>query len=137
MSRGFVAPGLAIGRLRTNCAGQATSIARHGAPLRVGDAGVTEGTDMITLVVHLLVQIVGGGLAGYALGLKLRDYDPMKHAMYGAIGGVVIAQISRFPISALAGGPDAVSILGNLIAAAIGGALVTAIAGFFKEPFKY
>jgi membrane protein YqaA with SNARE-associated domain len=92
---------------------------------------------MAEIIVHLIVQIVGGGLAGYAMGLKLKDYTPTKHAVYGAIGGVVLAQIMRFPITGLAGGPDFVSILGNLIASGVGGAVFTTIAGFFKEPFKY
>jgi hypothetical protein len=92
---------------------------------------------MTALIVHVIVQVVGGGVAGYAMGLKLADYDPKKHAVYGAIGGVVLAQIMRFPIAVLGGGPDIASILGNLIASAIGGAIVTTIAGFFKEPFKY
>jgi hypothetical protein len=92
---------------------------------------------MTAIIVNLIVQIVGGGLAGYAMGLKLKDYDPKKHAVYGAIGGVVLAQIMRFPITGLAGGPDVVSILGNLVASGIGGAISTTIAGFFKEPFKY
>jgi hypothetical protein len=92
---------------------------------------------MTAVIVHLIVQIIGGGLAGYAMGLKLKDYDPRKHAVYGAIGGVVLAQIMRFPITSLAGGPDLVSIVGNLVVSGIAGAIATTIAGFFKEPFKY
>lgn len=92
---------------------------------------------MTALVIHLIVQVIGGGLAGYAMGLRLGDYDPKKHAIYGAIGGVILAQIMRFPVTALASGPDLVSIIGNLIVSGIGGAVFTTIAGFFKEPFKY
>lgn len=92
---------------------------------------------MTAVIVHLIVQVIGGGLAGYAMGLRLKDFDPMKHAVYGVIGGVVLAQIMRFPFAGLAGGPDIVSILGNLIVSGIGGAICTTIAGFFKEPFKY
>ncbi len=92
---------------------------------------------MTAIIVHLIVQIIGGGLAGYAMGLQLKDYDARKHAVYGAIGGVIVAQIMQFPITGLAGGPDVVSILGNLIASGIGGAIFTTIAGLFKEPFKY
>lgn len=92
---------------------------------------------MTAVIVHLIVQVIGGGLAGYAMGLRLKDYDPRKHTIYGVIGGVILAQIIRFPITSLAGGPDIVSILGNLIVSAIGGAIITTIAGLFKEPFKY
>ncbi len=92
---------------------------------------------MTAIIVHLIVQIIGGGLAGYAMGLQLKDYDPRKHAVYGVIGGVILAQLMRFPIAQMAGGPDLVSILGNLVASAIGGVIFTTIAGFFKEPFKY
>lgn len=92
---------------------------------------------MAAVIVHLIVQILGGGSAGYAMGLRLKDYDPKKHAVYGAIGGVIFAQIMRFPITTLGGGPDIGSLFGNLIIAAIGGAVATTIAGFFKEPFKY
>jgi hypothetical protein len=92
---------------------------------------------MTAIIVHVIVQIIGGGLAGYFVGPRVTDYAPPKNAVYGAIGGVLLAQISHFPITGLAAGPDVASILGNLIFAAIGGAISTTIAGFFKEPFKY
>lgn len=91
----------------------------------------------MTEILNLILQIIGGGLAGYAVGNKLQEYEPRTHVIIGAIGGVIIAQILRFPIPGLAGGPDAVSILGNLIASGVGGAVFTTIAGFFKEPFRY
>lgn len=92
---------------------------------------------MTGIIINLILQIGGGGLAGYFMGKKLEDYDLRKHAIIGAVGGVILAQIMRFPIPGLGGGPDAVSILGNLIVSGIGGAIFTTIAGFFKEPFKY
>jgi hypothetical protein len=92
---------------------------------------------MTAILIHLIIQIIGGGLAGYWIGTRLKDYDPRTHAIIGAIGGIILAQILRFPIPALAGGPDFGSIIGNLVASGIGGAIVTTIAGFFKEPFKY
>lgn len=92
---------------------------------------------MLATLVHLVLQIIGGGLAGYALGQRLGDYAPRTHAIIGVAGGVILAQILRFAFPSLAGGPDAVSILGNLVVSGAGGAAFTTIAGFFKEPFKY
>lgn len=92
---------------------------------------------MTATIINLIFQILGGGAAGYAMGTRLKDYEPRTHAIIGAVGGVILAQIMRFPIAGLAGGPDVTSILGNLIVSGIGGAIITAIAGFFKEPFRY
>jgi hypothetical protein len=89
------------------------------------------------ILLNLVVQILGGGLAGYASGRRLQEYDVRTHAIIGAVGGVIIGQIMQFPFPALAGGPDIASVLGNLIASGIGGGAFTTIAGFFKEPFKY
>lgn len=92
---------------------------------------------MTAFIVNSIVQIIGGGLGGYFAGTRLKEYDPRTNAIIGAVGGVILAQILRFPIAGLAGGPDIVSIIGNLIVSAIGGAIATTIAGFFKEPFRY
>jgi hypothetical protein len=88
-------------------------------------------------ILNVIIQIIGGGLAGYAAGSKLLELKLRTHVIAGMVGGVVLAQVMRFPFPGLAGGPDAVSILGNLIASGLGGLIFTTIAGFFKEPFKY
>lgn len=88
-------------------------------------------------ILNLVIQIVGGGLAGYVAGSKLLELTLRSHVIAGVVGGIVLAQVLRFPFPGLASGPDAVSILGNLIASGLGGLIFTTIAGFFKEPFKY
>jgi len=80
--------------------------------------------------VNLIIWLVGGIAGGFAVGdLLKRHYDlGLGNMGYGAVGGVVGAQILQTLIPALRGigyGP----IVGQLIVAFASGAILTVIAG--------
>jgi hypothetical protein len=85
---------------------------------------------MMPDTLNLIIWLVGGIAGGFAVGdLLKRHYDlGLGNMGYGAIGGVVGAQILQTLIPALRGigyGP----IVGQLIVAFASGAILTVIAG--------
>ena len=82
--------------------------------------------DTINLIIWLIAGIAGGNAAG---DLLKGHYDlGLGNTGYGAIGGVVGALILQTLIPALRG-IDYVPIIGQLIGAAVSGAVLTVIAG--------
>jgi uncharacterized membrane protein YeaQ/YmgE (transglycosylase-associated protein family) len=81
-------------------------------------------------IVNLIIWIVAGVAGGNAAGELLKgDYDlGPGNTVAGAIGGVVGTFILQSLIPAIRG-IDYGPILGQLIAAAVGGAALTLIAG--------
>jgi hypothetical protein len=82
--------------------------------------------DTINLIIWLIAGIAGGNAVG---DLLKGQYDlGLGNTGYGAIGGVVGALILQTLIPALRG-IDYVPIIGQLIGAAVSGAVLTVIAG--------
>jgi uncharacterized membrane protein YeaQ/YmgE (transglycosylase-associated protein family) len=83
--------------------------------------------DTLSLIIWLVAGVAGGNGAGELLK---GDYDlgPWKNTGYGAIGGVVGALILQTLIPTLRG-VDYAPIVGQLIAAAACGAVLTVIVG--------
>ena len=82
--------------------------------------------DTINLIIWLIAGIAGGNAVG---DLLKGHYDlGLRNTGYGAIGGVVGALILQTLIPALRG-IDYVPIIGQLIGAAVSGAVLTVIAG--------
>jgi uncharacterized membrane protein YeaQ/YmgE (transglycosylase-associated protein family) len=82
--------------------------------------------DTVNLIIWLIAGVAGGNAAG---DLLKGDYDlGLGNTGYGAIGGVVGALILQTLIPAW-GGSDYVPIVGQLIVAAVSGAVLTIIAG--------
>jgi uncharacterized membrane protein YeaQ/YmgE (transglycosylase-associated protein family) len=79
---------------------------------------------------NLIIWLVAGIAGGFAVGDLLKGhYDlGLRNMGYGAIGGVVGALILQTLIPALRG-IDYGPIVGQLIVAAVGGAILTVIAG--------
>ena len=82
--------------------------------------------------VSLIIWLIGGIAGGFAVGDLLRsDYglhDPLQNAIAGAVGGFIGVQILQRVIPALRGF-DIVPIVGQAIAAFVGGAAFTVMAG--------
>ena len=82
--------------------------------------------DTISLIIWLIAGIAGG----FAVNdlLKGFDLDPARALVAGAVGGVAGSQILQLLIPALRGfgiGP----IFGQIIVAAVGGAVLTIVTG--------
>ncbi len=81
--------------------------------------------DIVALIIWLIAGVVGGNAAGELLK---GDYDlGPGNTVAGAIGGIIGAQILQTLIPALRG-VDFGPILGQVIGAAAGGAVLTVIA---------
>ena len=82
--------------------------------------------DTLNLMIWLIAGIAGGNAVG---DLLKGDYDlGLRNTGYGAIGGVVGALILQTLIPALRG-IDYGPIIGQLIVAAVSGAVLTVTAG--------
>jgi hypothetical protein len=82
--------------------------------------------DIVNLIIWLVAGVAGGNMAGEFLK---GDYDlGPGNTGYGAIGGVVGALILQTLIPALRG-IDYGPIIGQVIIAGAGGAILTVIAG--------
>jgi hypothetical protein len=79
---------------------------------------------------NLIIWLVGGIAGGFAVGDLLKGhYDlGLRNMGYGAIGGVVGALVLQTLIPALRG-IDYGPIIGQIIVAAVSGAVLTIIAG--------
>jgi len=82
--------------------------------------------DLMTLLVELVSGAVGGNVSG-ALN-KAKSMGPTLNSVVGAIGGVIFGQ----GLSA-AGVLENLGMGGDAIGSAVGGLVVTLIAGFFKK----
>jgi hypothetical protein len=81
-------------------------------------------------IINLIIWVIAGVAGGNAVGDLLKGrYDlGLGNTGYGAIGGVVGALILQTLIPALRG-IEYVPIIGQLIVAAVSGAVLTVIAG--------
>jgi hypothetical protein len=79
----------------------------------------------------LVMQLVGGALAGYGAGYvsKATDLGPIGNATVGALGGGIGGQI-LFGMLGLSG---SVQVISALVTGGISGGLVTLLAGFLKS----
>lgn len=85
----------------------------------------------------LIVQVIGGALGGNGAAAALKNVDISKvvATIAGVLGGVGGGQLADYAglIEKVLGSGTAGEIAGNGGAAAIGGALLTAIIGFIKK----
>jgi hypothetical protein len=86
--------------------------------------------DVAMNLTALIMQIVGGAVAGYAAGHYSKDASlgTIGHAVVGALAGGVGGQI-LFAIFGLSG----VQIVSALLAGGVSGGLATLLAGFLKS----
>ena len=90
-----------------------------------------------TMLVSLIIQLVAGIAGGNAAGAALRAYSSgiVGNMIAGAIGGVGAGQLVQVlmpAISGAGGGFDEGAILGQIVSAGAGGAILTLIAGLVK-----
>jgi hypothetical protein len=85
--------------------------------------------DTVALIIWLIAGVAGGNAAGELLRGNY-DLGP-GNTVTGAIGGVVGAQILQILIPAV-GGLDFGPILGQVIGAAVSGAVLTVVAAAVK-----
>src|SRR5262249_1327507 len=92
-----------------------------------------DGRDVVPDIVNLVIWLLGGLEGGNAAGELLKgDYDlGPGNSAYGAVGGVVGAFIVQAMIPALKG-IDYGPIIGQAIAAAASGAILTTVVGAVK-----
>jgi hypothetical protein len=86
--------------------------------------------DIVPDTVSLIIWLIAGVIGGMATGeLLMGDYDLGPGSLVtGAIGGVVSAGILQILIPDL-GGFDIGPLLGQIMAAAVGGAVLTVVTG--------
>ena len=79
----------------------------------------------------LVLQIIGGALAGYAMGYvsKKTDMGHVGNTAVGALGGGVVGQL-LFGMLGLGG---TVQVLSALLTGGIGGGLITLLTGMLKS----
>jgi hypothetical protein len=95
------------------------------------------------VIVALIVQLVGGGIGGGAIGrlVKSVDLGTTGNIVVGAIGGVAGTWLATMIPGlagivgggAAAGSLDIALLLGQGVAGLIGGGILTAIAGLLKN----
>jgi uncharacterized membrane protein YeaQ/YmgE (transglycosylase-associated protein family) len=86
---------------------------------------------------NLIIQIIAGVLGGYAAGAALKSYTfgAIGNMIAGAIGGALGGQVLQGLIPALAsaaGNMDIGSLIDQVVAGGVGGAIVTVLAGVTK-----
>ena len=88
-------------------------------------------------LIPLIVQVIGGALGGNGSAAVLKNLDISKvvATIAGILGGVGGGQLAEYAglIEKVLGSGTGGEIAGNGGAAAIGGALLTAIIGFIKK----
>jgi uncharacterized membrane protein YeaQ/YmgE (transglycosylase-associated protein family) len=86
--------------------------------------------DIVPDIVSLIIWLIAGVMGGMATGeLLMGDYNlGPGNFVTGAIGGVVGAGILQILIPAL-GGFDIGPVLGQIVGAAVGGAVLTVVTG--------
>ena len=91
--------------------------------------------DTVSLIIWLIGGIAGGFAVGDLFGGKFGLGDPLQDALAGAAGGFVGVQILQRVIPALRG-LDIVPIVGQAIAAFVGGAALTVVAGLVRRWYR-
>ncbi|MDH3263511.1 MAG: hypothetical protein OEM24_05895 [Paracoccaceae bacterium] len=87
---------------------------------------------MEQLIIGLISGAVGGNVAG--AGLKNFSLGPLLNSVVGAVGGAGGGQIlSMLGGADAAAGLDLGAIIGQVAGGGIGGAVLTAVAGFIKN----
>jgi uncharacterized membrane protein YeaQ/YmgE (transglycosylase-associated protein family) len=88
-------------------------------------------------VFNFIVQIIAGGLGGYAAGAALKNYTfgTIGNIIWGAIGGAVGGQLLQELVPTLAsaaGNTDIGALIGQVVGGVVGGAILTVVAGVTK-----
>lgn len=94
------------------------------------------------VIVALIVQLIGGGVGGGAIGklVKSVDLGTTGNVVVGGIGGVagswlaaLIPGLSGMLGGVAAGGLDVGALAGQGVTGLVGGGILTAIAGLIKN----
>ena len=91
--------------------------------------------DTVSLIIWLIGGIAGGFAVGDLLDRKFGLDDPLQNAVAGVVGGVIGVRILQHVVPALRGF-DIVPIVGQVIAAFVGGAALTVVAGFVMRWYR-
>jgi hypothetical protein len=93
---------------------------------------------MSNIIINLILQAIAGALGGNAAaaGLEQADLGRAANTIAGAIGGVAAGQIvsALLPtLTAAASGVDIKTVVAQLLAGGVGGAITTFIVGMIKN----
>ena len=93
---------------------------------------------MSAMIINLILQAIAGAIGGNAAaaGLDKADLGRAANTIAGAIGGVAAGQIvsALLPtLVAAAGGVDIKTVVAQLVAGGVGGAVTTVIVGMIKN----
>ena len=80
----------------------------------------------------LILQLIAGGVGGYAAGHFVKDINlggPVANVAVGALGGGIVGQI----LFAMFGLSGTVQVASALITGGVGGGLATLLVGFLKS----
>jgi hypothetical protein len=89
----------------------------------------------VSLIIWLIGGIAGGFAVGDLFGGKFGLGNPFQDALAGAVGAFIGVQILQHVIPALRG-LNIVPIVGQVIAAFVGGAALTVVAGFVMRWYR-
>jgi hypothetical protein len=92
---------------------------------------------MSTIIINLILQAIAGALGGNAAAAGLNQVDLGKAAntIAGAIGGVAAGQIFSALLPTLMAAASGIgkTVVAQLIAGSVGGAVTTAVVGMIKN----
>lgn len=93
---------------------------------------------MSSLIINLILQAIAGAIGGNvaAAGLDQADLGKAANTIAGAIGGVATGQIvsALLPtLAAAASEVDIKTVLAQLVAGGVGGAITTVVVGMIKN----
>lgn len=93
---------------------------------------------MSAMIINLILQAIAGAIGGNAAaaGLDKADLGRAANTIAGAIGGVGAGQIvsALLPtLAAAANGVDIKTVVAQLVAGGVGGAVTTVIVGMIKN----
>lgn len=93
---------------------------------------------MSTIIINLILQAIAGAIGGNAAaaGLDKADLGRAANTIAGAIGGVAAGQIvsALLPtLAAAASEVDIKTVVAQLVAGGVGGAVTTVIVGIIKN----
>ena len=90
---------------------------------------------MLPLIINLVSGAVGGNLAGTLM--KNLSLGTLGNSVVGIIGGGAGgALLNTLGIDVGAGGTDIAGIIGNIASGGVGGGILMAIIGIFKNAFS-
>jgi hypothetical protein len=89
-------------------------------------------------LVDLVIEIVAGAVGGYLAGVGIRTLSlgTAGDLIAGIIGGVLVGLLVRLNMPGLgsaAAGVSVVAVIGQVVAAFVGGAILAIIVGFGKD----